>query len=103
MNLTGSHAAVGEVVAGDDLVLVHLREHPGLPQVWDQDVRPHSQGDAVAVVINQFPQFLFAHFLQVSTLGHTLPGHPKRVCGGALERVTVVRFCCCCNGHSWSR
>lgn len=42
-NLTGSHAAVREVVAGEDLILVHLCEHPGLPQVRDQDAWSHPQ------------------------------------------------------------
>ena len=42
MKLTGSHAAVCEAVAGDDLVLVQLSENPRLPQVRDQDAWPHS-------------------------------------------------------------
>lgn len=84
-NLTGSHAAVGEVVARDDLILVHLREHPGLPQVRDQDARSHPQGDPVPVVVYQFPQFLLAHLLQVWTLGNTLPCHLECVVG-ALDR-----------------
>lgn len=90
MNLTGSHAAVGEVVAGQDLVLIHLSEHPGLPQVWDQDARSHPQGDPVAVVVDQFPQFLLAHLFRVRTLtGHTLPCHPEFVCvcvGGYVSK-----------------
>lgn len=67
-NLTGPHAAVGEVVTGDDLVLVHLRQHPGLPQVRDEDARTHAQRDPVPVVVNQLPQILLAHLLQVPTL-----------------------------------
>ena len=78
-NLTGSHGAVGEVVAGEDLVLIHLSEHPGLPQIWNQGARPHPQGNPMAVVINQFPQFLLVHLLQVLTFRNTLPRHPECV------------------------
>lgn len=74
--LTRPHAAVGEVVTGDDLVLVHLRQHPGLPQVRDEDARAHSQGDPVPVVVNQLPQILLAHLLQVPALWNdALSGH----------------------------
>lgn len=78
--LTGPHAAVGEVVTGDDLVLVHLRQHPGLPQVRDEDARAHAQGDPVPVVVNQLPQILLAHLLQVPALRNdALSGHAGRL------------------------
>lgn len=91
-NLTGSHAAVGEVVAGEDLILIHLCEHPGLPQVRDQDAWSHPQGDPVAVVVNQFPQFLLAHLSQVWTLRNTLPCHLECVvCGFDREICLLLR------------
>lgn len=51
-HVAGSHAPVGEVVTGEDLVFVHLCEDPGLAQVRDQDAGAHPQGDPVAVVID---------------------------------------------------
>lgn len=78
--------------AGEDLVFVHLGEDPGLPQVGNQHTGPATQRDPVSIVIDQRPQLLLVHLLQVRTLGHTLPCHAEVAMDTHTQKVSPAEM-----------